>query len=136
MTILIHNQPNFNSFSLLNPFISPSYNTRCSQRTNTIYYLHNSHSPHYLNSSVSFHIYADDIQLYVKCTENFVPNILSFTITTIHNWLTTYSIFFNPIKIEAIFLHLPLRSKKLPTPLQSTLTDSLSCTQRMSKILV
>ena len=70
------------------------------------------------NSPVSFHTYADDIQLYVKCTENvnFAPDILSSTITTIHNWLTINSLVFNPIKTEAIFLHLPLRSKTLPTP--------------------
>ena len=70
------------------------------------------------NSPVSFHTYADDIQLYVKCTENvnFAPDILSSTITTIHNWLTINSLIFNPIKTEAIFLHLPLRSKTLPTP--------------------
>ena len=45
------------------------------------------------NSSVSFHTYANDIKLYVKCTENkdYLPGILSYTITTIHNWLTTIS---------------------------------------------
>ena len=70
------------------------------------------------NFPVSFHTYADDIQLYVKCTENenVAPDILSSTITTIHNWLTIHSLVFNPIKTEAIFLHLPLRSKTLPTP--------------------
>ena len=70
------------------------------------------------NSPVSFHTYADDIQLYVKCTENvnFAPNIHSSTITTIHNWITIKSLVFNPIKTEVIFLHLLLRSKTLPTP--------------------
>ena len=71
------------------------------------------------NSPVSFHTYADDIQLYVKCTENvnFAPDIFSSTITTIHNWLTINSLVFNPIKTDAIFLHLPLRSKTLPPPI-------------------
>ena len=33
-----------------------------------------------------------------------------------HNWLTINYLVFNSIKSEAIFLHLPLRSKTLPTP--------------------
>ena len=102
--------------------IFPSCYTRCSPRispwTNTlnIYIIPLLHL--ISNSPVSFHTYADDIQLYVKCTENvnFAPDILSSTITTIHNWLTINSLVFNPIKTEAIFLHLPLRSKTLPTP--------------------
>ena len=32
------------------------------------------------------------------------------------DWLTINSLAFNPIKTETIFLHLPLRSKTLPTP--------------------
>ena len=70
------------------------------------------------NSPVSFHTYADDIQLYVKCTENEngSPDILSSNITTIHKWLTINSLVFNPIKTEAIFLQLLLRSKTLSTP--------------------
>ena len=95
-----------------------------------------------LNSPVSFHTYADDIQLYVKCTKNeyVAPAILSYTITTMHNWLTINSLVFNPIKTEAIFLHLPL-SKTLPTPppiniYGLTLMESSLRTQPMSKILV
>ena len=86
------------------------------------------------NSPVSFHTYADDIQLYVKCTENvnFAADILSSTITTIHNWLTINSLVFNPIITEAIFL--PLRSKTLPTP--NNINGQLITSQPMSKILV
>ena len=122
MAILIHNQPNFLSFSSLNPFISPSCNTKCPQGSVLGPILFNIYIIPLLylisNSPVSFHTYADDIQLYVKCTENvnFTPDILSSTITTIHNWLKINSLVFNPIKTEAIFLHLPLRSKTLPTP--------------------
>ena len=121
MSILIHNQPNFLSFSSL---------IRSSSRLVTHGVTHGVLGPilfniyiipllHLIsNYPVSFHTYADDIQLYVKCTENvnFAPDILSSTITTIHTWLTINSLAFNPIKTKAIFLHLPLRSKNLQTP--------------------
>ena len=140
MAILFHNQPNF---------LSLVYSTRSSSRLVThgipqgsvlgpilfnIYIIPLLHL--ISNSPVSLHTYADDIQIYVKCTENvnFAHDILSSTITTIHNWLTINSLVFNPIKTEAIFLHLPIRSKTYQ--LQLILIDSSSRTQPMSKILV
>ena len=67
---------------------------------------------------ISFHIYADDLQLYLNSTESptHAPNRLSSCINSIHQWLTSNSLKLNPTKTEAIFLHLPLRSSTLAEP--------------------
>ena len=85
------------------------------------------------NPPVSLHTYADEIQLYVKCTENenVAPDILSSTITTIHNWLTINSLFFNPIKTEATF-HFEVTLYNSPI----NINGHLISIQHMSTILV
>ena len=67
---------------------------------------------------ISFHTYADDLQLYLNCTDSptYAPDLLSSCIKSIHHWLTSNSLKLNPTKTEAIFLHLPLRSSTLPEP--------------------
>ena len=67
---------------------------------------------------ISFHTYADDLQLYLNCTDSptYAPDRLSSCIKSIHHWLTSNSLKLNPTKTEAIFLHLPLRSSTLPEP--------------------
>ena len=67
---------------------------------------------------ISFHTYADDLQLYLNCTDSptYAPDRLSSCIQSIHHWLTSNSLKLNPTKTEAIFLHLPLRSSTLPEP--------------------
>ena len=67
---------------------------------------------------ISFHTYADDLQLYLNLTDSptYAPERLSSCIKSIHQWLTFNSLNLNPTKTEAIFLHLPLRSSTLPTP--------------------
>ena len=67
---------------------------------------------------ISFHTYADDLQLYLNCTDSptYAPERLSSCIKSIHQWLTSNSLKRNPIKTEAIFLHLQLRSSTLPEP--------------------
>ena len=67
---------------------------------------------------ISFHIYADDLQLYLYCTDSptYAPDRLSSCIKFIHHWLTSNSLKLNPTKTEAIFLHLSLRSSTLPEP--------------------
>ena len=69
-------------------------------------------------SDISFHTYADDLQLYLNCTDSptYAPERLSSCIKSIHQWLTSISIKLNSTKTEAIFLHLPLRSSTLPEP--------------------
>ena len=64
---------------------------------------------------ISFHTYADDLQLYLNCTEypTYAPDRLSSCIKSIHQWLTSNSLKRNPTKTEAIFLHLPLLSSTL-----------------------
>ena len=65
---------------------------------------------------ISIHTYADDLQLYLNCTDSstYAPDRLSSCIQSIHHWLTSNSLKLNPTKTEAIFLHLPLRSSTLP----------------------
>ena len=67
---------------------------------------------------ISFHTYADDLQIYLNCTDSptYAPERLSSCIKSIHQWLTSNSLKLNPTKTEAIFLHLPLRSSTLPEP--------------------
>ena len=67
---------------------------------------------------ISFHTYADDLQLYLNCTDspNYAPDLLSSCIKSIHQWLTSNSLKLNPTKTQAIFLYLPLRSSTLPEP--------------------
>ena len=67
---------------------------------------------------VSFHSYADDIQLYMKCNETTksTPHILSNCISDIHDWLNNNSLRLNPSKSESIFLHLPFRSNEIQCP--------------------
>ena len=67
---------------------------------------------------ISIHTYADDLQLYLNCTDypTYAPGRLSLCIKSIHQWLTSNSLKLNPTKTEAIFLHLPLRSSTLPEP--------------------
>ena len=67
---------------------------------------------------ISFHTYADDLQLYLNCTNSptYAPERLSSCVKSIHQWFTSNSLKLNPTKTEAIFLHLPLRSSTLPEP--------------------
>ena len=67
---------------------------------------------------ISFHTYADDLQLYLNCTDppTYAPDRLSSYIKSIHQWLTSNSLKLNHTKTEAIFLYLPLSSSTLPEP--------------------
>ena len=67
---------------------------------------------------ISFHTYADNLQLYLNCTDSPTNSLdrLSSCINSIHHWLTSKSLKINPTKTEAIFLHLPQRSSTLPEP--------------------
>ena len=86
---------------------------------------------------ISFHTYADDLQLYLNCTDSptYAPERLSSCIKSIHQWLTSNSLKLNPTKTEAIFLHLPLRSSTLPDHPPSHSTIPQSPTLNMSEIL-
>ena len=67
---------------------------------------------------ISFHTYADDLQLYLNCKDSptYAPERLSSCIKSIHQWLTSNSLMLKPTKTEAIFLYLPLRSSTLLEP--------------------
>ena len=91
---------------------------------------------------ISFHTYADDLQLYLNCTDSptYAPERLSSCIKSIHQWLTSNSLMLNPTKTEAIFLHLPLRSSTLPKPPLShskiTHSPTLNMSETLASILI
>ena len=91
---------------------------------------------------ISFHTYADDLQLYINCTDSptYAPDRLSSCIKSIHQWLISNSLKLNPTKTEAIFLHLPLRSSTLlePPPSHSTTPHSptLNTYETLASILI
>ena len=86
---------------------------------------------------ISFHTYADELQLYLNCTDSptYAPDRLSSCIKSIHQLITSNSLKLNPTKTEAIFLHLPLRSSTLPEPPPSHLTTPHSPTLNTSETL-
>ena len=91
---------------------------------------------------ISFHTYADDLQLYLNCTDSptYAPERLSSCIKSIHQWLTSNSLKLNPTKTEAIFLYLPLRSSTLPEPPPSHSTiphsPTLNTSETLASILI
>ena len=91
---------------------------------------------------ISFHTYADDLQLYLNCTDSptYTTDRLSSCIKSIHHWLISNSLKLNPTKTEAIFLHLPLRSSTLPEPppYHSTTPHSptLNTSETLASILI
>ena len=97
---------------------------------------------------ISFHTYADDLQLYLNCTESstYAPERLSSCSKSIHQWLTSNSLKLNPTKTEDIFLHLPLHSSTLPEPpppisldnttLPYSQVESLNTSENLASILI
>ena len=75
---------------------------------------------------ISFHTYADDLQLYLNCTDSrtYTPELLSSCIKSIHQCLISNSLKLNPTKTEAIFLHLPQRSSILHEPPPTSLDNT------------
>ena len=91
---------------------------------------------------ISFHTYADDLQLYLNCTDSptYTPERLSSCIKSIHQCLISNSLKLNPSKTEAIFLHLPQRSSTIhePPPPHSTIPHSptLNTSETLASILI
>src|SRR6187399_1771265 len=59
------------------------------------------------NCSVSFHLYADDTQLYISFSSSDSTtnlSVLSSTLDTIHSWLTLNRLTVNPAKIEFLII--------------------------------
>ena len=91
---------------------------------------------------ISFHTYADDLQLYLHCTESptYASDRLYSCIKSIHQWLTSNSLKLSPTETEAIFFHLPLCSSTLPElpPSHSTTSHSptLNTSETLASILI
>ena len=59
------------------------------------------------NSSVSFHLYADDSQLYISfSSKDSIDSLtsLSSTLDSAYTWLTTYRLSANPSKTEYLII--------------------------------
>ena len=67
---------------------------------------------------ISFHTYADDLQLYLNCTDSptYAPDRLFSCTKSIHQWLTSRSLKLNPTKTEAIFSTYPYKAYTLIHP--------------------
>ena len=70
-------------------------------------------------SPVSFHLYADDTQLYISFSAsdaNTNLSILSSTLETVHNWLTVNRLTVNPSKTEFLIIGTHQQRNKLQSP--------------------
>ena len=97
---------------------------------------------------ISFHTYADDLQLYLNCADSptYARERLSsciigvWTCKSIHQCLISNSLKLNPTKTEAIFLLLPQRSSTLPEPPPSHSTiphsPTLNTSETLASILI
>ena len=66
---------------------------------------------------LQFHIYTNDIQLYLRCTDDITesPTIIASAITSIHRHLSANLLAYNPLKIETIHFLLPSRNRPTST---------------------
>src|SRR5207244_686283 len=74
------------------------------------------HSYIFTNSSVSFHLYADDTQLYISfSSSDSVSNLntLSSTLDSVYTWLSSNRLSVNPSKTEYLLLGNPQQRSKL-----------------------
>src|SRR5438445_4329934 len=70
----------------------------------------------FANSSVSFHLYADDTQLYISfSSSDSVSNLntLSSTLDSVYTWLSSNRLSVNPSKTEYLLLGNPQQRSKL-----------------------
>lgn len=70
----------------------------------------------FVNSPVSYHLYADDTQLYISFSPSQAnPNldILSSTLESVHNWLTSNRLTVNPSKTEYLLIGTPQQRSKI-----------------------
>ena len=74
------------------------------------------------NSPVSYHLYADDTQLYISFSSSDSPShlsILSSTLDSVFDWFTSNRLSVNPSKTEFLLIGTPQQRSKLTS---STLT--------------
>lgn len=72
----------------------------------------------FTDSHVSFHLYADDTQMYLSFSaadSEPALSTLSFKLDTIHTWLTSNRLTVNPSKTEYLIIGTPQQRSKLPS---------------------
>jgi Reverse transcriptase (RNA-dependent DNA polymerase)/Endonuclease-reverse transcriptase len=70
------------------------------------------------NSDVSYHLYADDTQLYISFSSSDSVNslsILSSTLDSVHSWFSSNRLSVNPSKTEFLLIGTPQQRSKLTT---------------------
>ena len=70
----------------------------------------------FVNSPVSYHLYADDTQLYISFSptdSEYNLTILSTILNSVHNWLTANRLTVNPSKTEYLLIGTPQQRSKI-----------------------
>ena len=91
-------------------------------------------------TSVSYHFYADDTQLYISfaaSASNQSFTILSSVLDSVHNWLTANRLSVNPSKTEYLIIGTPQQRAKLASTsisFQSTTLHPVASTRNLGVI--
>ena len=92
---------------------------------------------HLHSSGLSHHMYADDTQLYISFSANDSTNslsLLSYTLDSIHSWLTRNRLSLNPSKTEFLIVGSAQQRNKLNFSSLSFCGNSIPCTSKVRNL--